>query len=132
MSELAKHRDHGKFLDQILKLDQNIRCAAIYDGKYHAKSQDRVGEVFKEQEFKSSFSEAQDIWSFPEQMSIKIGEPRFTEAQYGEVNRITFPIGNVGLVLVITELHIDVNKVVDNILETHQALENDVRGFFYR
>ena len=38
-------------------------------------------------------------------------------AQYGKVNRITIPLGQEGVILVTTELDVDVKKLVDSIIE---------------
>jgi len=38
-------------------------------------------------------------------------------AQYGKVIRITIPLGNGGVILVTTELDVDVNKIVEEIIE---------------
>jgi len=38
-------------------------------------------------------------------------------AQYGKVNRIIIPLGQEGVILVTTELDVDVNKLVDSIIE---------------
>ena len=130
MSELVHRKNYGKLLDEILSLDQNIRYAAIYDGKYHAKFKDEVMGFFKEEEIKSSFSEAKKKWNLTKQLSFKIGEPRFTMAQYGKINRISFPVGKDGIILVVTELYIDVNKLVDDIIEIRDTLEFNLLGFF--
>ena len=50
-------------------------------------------------------------------MSFKIGEPKFAMAQYGRVIRITISCGNKGVILVTTELDVDVNELVDKIIE---------------
>ena len=50
-------------------------------------------------------------------MSFKIGSPKFAMAQYGKVNRITIPLGQEGVILVTTELAVDVKKLVDSIIE---------------
>jgi len=132
VSELVNPNDYGKFLDEILGLDQKIRYVAIYDGKYHAKFKDELLGFFKEKEIKLSFSEAKKKWAIRKQMGLKIGEPRFAMAQYGKINRITFPIGKDGVLVVTTDLYIDVNKLVDNIEEIRRAFEFNLPGFFYR
>ena len=132
MSELVNPNDFGKFLDEILGLDQKIRYVAIYDGKYHAKFKDELLGFFKEKEIKLSFYEAKKNWTARKQMGLKVGEPRFTMVQHGKINRIVFPFGKDGVVVVTTELYIDVNKLVDNIEEIHQSFEFNLPGFFYR
>ena len=49
-------------------------------------------------------------------MSFKIGSPKFAMAQYGKVNRITIPLGQEGVILVTTELAVDIKKLVDLII----------------
>ena len=54
-------------------------------------------------------------------MSFKIGEPRFAMAQYGKVNRITIPLDNDGLILITTEIDVDIIQLVDNVIEVRDS-----------
>ena len=117
VSELVDKIDYGEFFDQVLAIDEHIRFVAIYDSKFHAKFRNGIEGYFKENEIKSSLSEAQNRWSFRKKMSFKIGEPKFAMAQYGKVNRITVPLDNEGVILVTSELDVDINKLVDGIIE---------------
>jgi len=116
MSELVSPEEYGKFFDEVMKLDKNIRYAAIYDGHLNAKFRNGIQGYFKEEEIKSSMSEALDRWSSRKKMSFKIGEPKFAMAQYGSVIRITISCRNEGVILVTTELDVDVNELVDKII----------------
>ena len=62
MSELVSHIDYGKFFDEILQLDKNIRFTAIYDGQFHAKFRNGIQGYLEEEEIKSSLSRAQRRW----------------------------------------------------------------------
>jgi len=117
MSELVSPAEYGKFFDEVMKLDKKIRYAAIYDGHLNAKFRNGIQGYFKEEEIKSSMSEALDRWASRKKMSFKIGEPKFAMAQYGKVNRITISFGNEGVILVTTELDVDVNELVDKIIK---------------
>jgi len=117
MSELVSPEEYGKFFDEVMKLDKNIRYAAIYDGHLNAKFRNGIQGYFKEEEIKSSMSESLDRWANRKKMSFKIGEPKFAMAQYGKVNRITISCGNKGVILVTTELDVDINELVDRIIE---------------
>jgi len=132
MSELISHDDCEKFFDKVMKLDGNIRFAAIYDGQYHAKLRDGIERYFTDEEIKSSLSEAQNRWAFRKKMSFKIGAPIFAMTQYAKVNRITFPLDNEAIILVTTELEVDINKLVDRIIEIRHPLNNKVNGFHTR
>jgi len=132
ISEIVSPVEHGKFFDNVLKLDKNIRYVAIYDGQLSAKFKEGIQGYFKEEEIKSSLSEAQKRWAFRKKLSFKIGEPKFAMAEYAKVNRITFPLNNDGIILVTTELGIDVSKLVDKIIEIRNSLNNNVAGFYTR
>jgi len=132
MSELISHSDCEKFFDKVMKLDENIRYAAIYDGQYHAKLRNGIQRYFTDEEIKSSLSEALNRWSSRKKMSFKLGEPKFAMAQYDKVNRLTFPLGGGGVILVTTELEVDLNKLVDEILEILNTLRYSVSGFSTR
>ena len=105
-----------------MKLDPNIRLVAIYDGRFKAKYQKGIEGYFQKEEIKSSLIEAQGRWDSRNKMSFKIGAPKFAMAQYGKINRITIPLGNEGVILVTTELDVDVNKLVDEIIEIRTRL----------
>ncbi len=132
VSELISHNDCENFFDKVLKLDENIRYVAIYDGQYHAKLRDGIQRYFTDEEIKSSLSEAQNRWAFRKKISLKIGAPIFAMAQYAKVNRITFPLGNEAVILVTTELDVDIDKLVDEIIEIRYPLNNKVTGHYTR
>jgi len=117
MSELVSHIDYGKFFEEVMDLDPNIRFAASYDGQFNAKYRDGIQGYFNDDEVRSFLSKAQKRWDSRKQMSLKIGDPKFAMAQYGKVNRITIPLENDGVILVTTEIGVDINKVVTGIIE---------------
>ena len=117
MSELASSKDYTKFFDQVMKLDPNIRLVAIYDGQFKAKLKDGIQRYFEDEEIKSTLSEAQKRWDSRNQMSLKVGDPKFAMAQYGKVNRITIPLDD-GVILMTTELDVDINELTDKVIET--------------
>ncbi len=131
MSELISHSDCDNFFNDVLKLDEKIRYVAIYDGEYHAKFRDGIQGYFKEEEIKLSLSEAQKRWAFRKNLSFKIGAPKFAMAEYAKVNRITFPLGNEAVILVTTELGINISKLVDDIIEIRNPLNNHLLNGFY-
>lgn len=110
--------DHENFLDEAMKLDPNIRLMAIYDGRFKAKFREGIKRYFEDEEIKSSLVEAQNRWNSRKKMSFKIGKPKFAMAQYGKVNRITISQGDDGIILMTTELDVDINKLVDKVIET--------------
>ena len=117
MSELIGHIEYGKFFDQVIKLDKSVRFVAIYDGQFHAKFRNGIHGYFQDEEIKESLSKAQKRWDSRKKMSLKIGEPKFAMAQYDKVSRITISLDNYGIILVTTEIDVDVNKLVDGIID---------------
>ena len=118
MSELTSSFDYTKFFDRVMKLDPNIRLVAIYDGRFKAKFRDGIQSYLEDEEIKSSLSEAQSRWDSRKKLSFKIGEPKFSMAQYGKVNRITIPLEDDGVILLTTELDVDINELTDKVIET--------------
>ncbi len=118
MSELVSRIDYGKFFDGVMNIDPAIRFAASYDGQFNAKYRDGIEGYFSDEEVRSFLSKAQKRWDSRKQMGLKIGDPKFAMAQYGKVNRITIPLENDGVILVTTEIGVDINKLVTGIIET--------------
>jgi len=117
MSELAGQKDYTKFFDQVMKLDPNIRLVAIYDGQFKAKVKEGIQRYFEDEEIKSSLSEAQNRWDTRKKRSFKKEDPKFAMAQYGKVNRVTIPLDD-GVILMTTELDVDINELTDKVIET--------------
>ncbi len=115
-----------------MKIDPNIRSVAIYDGQFKAKLRNGVQRYFEDEEIKSLLVEAQNRWDFRKKMSFKIGAPIFAMTRYAKVNRITFPLDNEAIILVTTELDVDINKLVDRIIEIRHPLNNKINGFYTR
>ena len=66
MSELISYIEYGKFFDEVLRLDKNIRFVAIHDGQFKAKYRTETIGYFEDGEIKSSLSEAQSRWDSQE------------------------------------------------------------------
>ena len=124
MSELVSRIDYGKFFEEIMKLDQNIRFVATYDGQFNAKFREGVHGYFSDDEIKSFLSKAQKRWDSRKQMSLKVGDPKFAMAQYDKVIRITIPLDNDGVILVTSEIDIDISKLVAGIIEIRNKFFN--------
>jgi hypothetical protein len=118
MSKLVSNVDYGQFLDEALKINPNIRLVAIYDGQFKAKFREGVQRYFQDDEIKETLSEAQNRWISRKKMSFKIGEPKYAMAQYGKVNRITISHGDNGVILMTTELDVEIDELVDKVIET--------------
>jgi len=110
--------NYDKICDEILELSHNIRYAAVYDyGELHDKIRSGVKSHLTREETETSLSQAIYRWSTRKKTADKIGTPIYALAKYEKIYRITIPIGGAGLILITTELDIDVNQIVDKTLK---------------
>ena len=110
--------DFDKICDEILNCDSQIRYVGIYDyGELYDKMKSGVSSYLSREETEFSLSQAIYRWSTRKKTVSKIGKPIFAMAKYEKLYRLTIPIGGAGLILVTTELNVNVNEIVDKILE---------------
>ena len=109
---------YEKICDEILELNEKIRYAAVYDyGELHDKIRPGITSHLTREETETSLSQAIYRWSTRKKTADKIGTPIFALAKYEKIYRITVPIGGAGLILITTELDVNVNEIVDKTLE---------------
>ena len=109
---------YDKICDEILEFNEKIRYAAVYDyGELHDKIRPGVTSHLTREETETSLSQAIYRWSTRKKTADKIGTPIFALAKYEKIYRITIPIGGAGLILITTELDVNVNEIVDKTLE---------------
>jgi hypothetical protein len=132
LSKLVNYKDYEFYLGKIMELDPKIKYVVVYDGKIHSTFRDDILGYYKQEEIESLLSEAKKIWGFDEKGGFRIGEPRFTLAEYSKENRITFPLSKKAIILVKTELGVYVNRLVDKIIEIDHDLEYNFSGFSTR
>ena len=114
--------NYEKICDEILEFNEKIRYAAVYDyGELHDKIRSGVISHLTREETETSLSQAIYRWSTRKKTSDKIGTPIFALAKYEKIYRITIPIGGAGLILITTELDVNVNEIVDKTLEIRDA-----------
>ena len=109
---------YEKICDEILESDKKIRYVGIYDyGELYDKMRPGLRSYLSREETEVSLSQAIYRWATRKKTSGKIGKPIFALAKYEKIYRITIPVGGAALILISTELDIDVNNIVDKILE---------------
>ena len=109
---------YDKICDEILEFNEKIRYAAVYDyGELHDKLRPGITSHLTSEETETSLSQAIYRWSTRKKTADKIGTPIFALAKYEKIYRITVPIGGAGLILITTELDVNVNEIVDKTLE---------------
>ena len=106
--------EYEKICSEILECDKKIRYVGIYDfGELYDKMRPGLKSHLTKEETEMALSQAVYRWSTRKKTSDKIGKPIFALAKYEKIYRITIPIGGAGLILISTELNVDVNNVVD-------------------
>ncbi len=105
------HQNHNQILDneqfcnEILKIDDKIRFAAIYnEGEFYHKMREGLNAYLTPEETENSLSKAVYQWSYRKKAGSKIGEPIYAMAKYERIYRITIPVGKAGLIIITTEL----------------------------
>ncbi|MCH6571518.1 MAG: hypothetical protein IH780_02975 [Thaumarchaeota archaeon] len=111
--------DREQFCNEILKTDDKIRFAAIYDeGEFYHKMREGLNSYLTPEETENSLAQAVYRWNSRKKAGTKIGEPIYAMAKYGKVYRITIPVGKAGLIIVTTELNVNVEEIVEKVIET--------------
>jgi len=119
--------NYEKICDQILKSNEKIRYAAVYDyGELVDKIRPGVISHLTKEETETSLSQAIYRWSTRKKTANKIGTPVYALAKYEKIYRITIPIGGAGLILITTELDVNVNEIVDKSLEIRDEYTNNL------
>jgi hypothetical protein len=118
---------YEKICDEILEFNEKIRYAAVYDyGELHDKIRPGVISHLTREETETSLSQAIYRWSTRKKTSNKIGTPIYALAKYEKIYRITIPIGGAGLILITTELDVNINEIVDKALEIRNTNTKDL------
>jgi len=110
--------EYEKICNEILECDKKIRYVAIYDfGELYEKSKPGLSSYLSKEETEVSLSQAVYRWSTRKKTASKIGRPVFAFAKYEKIYRITISIKGAGLILISTELEIEVIKTIEKILK---------------
>ena len=110
--------NYEEICNRILDSDKKIRYVAIYDfGELYEKIRPGLKSYLSKEETEMSLSQAVYRWSTRKKISGKIGNPVFALAKYEKIIRITIPIGGAGLILISTELDVNLVETVEKVIE---------------
>jgi len=111
--------DREQFCNKILEIDDEIRFAGIYDeGEFYHKIREGLKSYLTPEETENSLVQAQYRWAYRKKDAPKLGEPIYAMAKFGKVYRFTIPVGKAGLIIVTTELNVNIEEIVEKIIET--------------
>ncbi len=110
--------NYDKVCEEILKVDSKMRYAGIYHkGAFYSKMPNGLKSLLNEAEIKNSALNAVKRWETRLSLASQLGNPIYSLTKYEKVNRITFPVGEDGLILVSTEPSLDSKLIIDKILD---------------
>ncbi len=114
--------DIEQFFNEILKIDNKIRFAGIYDGEFHYKLREGLTSYHTPEETENSLAQAEYRWASRKKDAPKLGEPIYSLAKYEKVYRVTIPVGIAGLIIVTTELNVNVEEIVEKVIDMREKL----------
>ena len=95
--------DFKHFLDKIIKSDQNIRFALIFDNLGRIIDKDYrsgLSLILNESETENLVREASKSWHFRKEYAPKLGKGQYTFTVYDNMGRITMPVDENYFILV--------------------------------
>lgn len=120
-SLLENERIHfQKIYNEIMKLNSKIRFVTIIDfsGRLMFGGQrEGISNYLSPQAEKESLRHAIEAWKTRNKFSDSIGEGKYALAEYEKIKRITMPFDKNHLVFLTTEIDIDHNALISDILE---------------
>ena len=106
-------------LEKVMNCDSYVRFAAVLDrdGKLiEQRIKKDIQNFLPEEQMKMSFKHAIDAWKFRTNMVEFLGNSKYVLAVYDNVRRITIPINNDYLLLVVVDNRGGQKDVVDRVL----------------
>jgi hypothetical protein len=74
------------------------------------------------EETENSLAQAEYRWASRKKDAPKLGEPIYSLAKYEKVYRVTIPVGIAGLIIVTTELNVNVEEIVEKVIDMREKL----------
>ena len=109
---------YEEICNRILDSNKKIRYVGVYDfGELYEKIRPGIKSFLSKEETEMSLSQAVYRWSTRKKIAGKIGNPIFALAKYEKIFRITIPIGGAGLILISTELDVNLIEIVEKVIE---------------
>jgi hypothetical protein len=115
--------DYSKLCQQIMALDPRVRFAGICDDTgeiLYGGQREGVQDLLSREETRRSNLQALARWGLRYTLASKIGRGKYAMAEYENIKRITVPLDNDHLLLVTTEVDLDLEKIINDILKLVQ------------
>lgn len=115
--------DYSKLCQQVMALDPRVRFAGICDDTgeiLYGGQREGVKDLLSRDETRRSNLQALARWGLRYTLASKIGRGKYAMAEYENIKRITVPLDNDHLLLVTTEVDLDHEKIINDILKLVQ------------
>lgn len=122
--------DYRQFLEKIMKSDETIRFALVFDmnGAVIEKAQrPGVKNHLNEYDTEKLLRESASSWHYRKQLSYKMGKGLYALAEYETFKRITLPLDGNHLLLVTADRQDDQPDILQNI---QTVLEKENQGSY--
>jgi len=125
--------DFKYFLDKIIKSDQNIRFALIFDSlgriidKVHRSG---LSPILDEAETENLVREASRSWHYRKEYAPKLGKGQYTFTVYDNLRRITMPVDENYFILVSHDEVDDQSQFVKNFQKIVESNKTDLLDNF--
>lgn len=120
--------DFNKLCDEILKLDHQVRYAGIYNtqsGRVFEKMAKGRQRMLNPEQTKNSLIHAYMRWKLRQQFAESVGQPVYAMTKYTKINRITLPCGKDSLLNITTEIELEPQQIVDDVLKLIEKYSDD-------
>lgn len=120
--------DFNKLCDEILKLDHQVRYAGIYNtqsGRVFEKMAKGRERMLNPEQTKNSLIHAYMRWKLRQQFAESVGQPVYAMTKYTKINRITLPCGKDSLLNITTEIELEPQQIVDDVLKLIEKYSDD-------
>ena len=114
--------DYEKFCSQILDSNSKIRFAAVYDEwatRVAGGLREGLNSLLSEKSEQELVNLSIFDWKARKDMSKKLGKVIYTLAEYENVKRFSFYLGDEHLLLVSTEKENDTNTTVNDVIRLY-------------
>jgi hypothetical protein len=115
--------DYSKLCQQVMALDSRVRFAGVCDDTgeiLYGGQREGVKDLLSREETRRSNLQALARWGLRYTLASKIGLGKYAMAEYENIKRITVPLDNDHLLLVTTEVDLDHEKIINDILKLVQ------------
>ncbi len=125
--------DFKHFLDKIIKSDQNIRFALIFDSLGRIIDKDHrsgLSPILDEAETENLVREASRSWHYRKEYAPKLGKGQYTFTVYDNLRRITMPVDENYFILVSHDEVDDQSQFVKNFQKIVESNKTDLLDNF--